>query len=156
MFWNQQELAELQASAVVDKIGRASAEESWKASIIPVMLQHPGFFPLSAVTTDEDKIAQLIHLAHMAGSLLMAYAFDIDRDDAKSESSDGASEEDDWAEDDEAEPLKGMVPLADMLNADADKNNVRFSLPSTNRALGLTKRFSPLRQDSIKKQAIWL
>lgn len=152
MFWNQQELAELQASAVVDKIGKASAEESWKASIIPVMLQHPGFFPLAAMT-DEEKIAELIELAHMAGSLLMAYAFDIDRDDAKSESSDGASEEDDWAEDDEAEPLKGMVPLADMLNADADKNNVRLP-SSTNRALGLTKLALP-RQDSIKKQAIW-
>lgn len=124
MFWYPEELQELQASAVVDKIGKASAEESWKSSIIPVMLQHPDLFPLSGVTTDEDKIAALIKLAHMAGSLLMAYAFDIDRDDAKSENGDEASEEHDWEEDDEAEPLKGMVPLADMLNADADRNNV--------------------------------
>lgn len=124
MFWYPEELQELQASAVVDKIGKASAEESWKSSIIPVMLQHPDSFPLSGVTTDEDKTAALIKLAHMAGSLLMAYAFDIDRDDAKSDNGDGASEEHDWEEDDEAEPLKGMVPLADMLNADADRNNV--------------------------------
>ncbi|KAK5047984.1 hypothetical protein LTR84_006174 [Exophiala bonariae] len=126
MFWNQQELEELQASAVVDKIGKRSAEESWKSSIIPLMLQHPDSFPLASATTEAEKTAKLIELAHMAGSLLMAYAFDIDRDENKNENDDEASEDHDWEEDDEAEPLKGMVPLADMLNADADRNNARL------------------------------
>ncbi|KEF58217.1 SET domain-containing protein 6 [Exophiala aquamarina CBS 119918] len=126
MFWNHQELTELQASAVVNKIGKSSAEESWKTSIIPLMLQHPDLFPLPPVTTEVDKSNQLINLAHMAGSLIMAYAFDIDRDDTNSESDDEARGEDDWEEDDEAAPLKGMVPLADMLNADADRNNAKL------------------------------
>lgn len=156
MFWNQQELEELQASAVVDKIGRKSAEESWKSSIIPIMLQHPDSFPLVAATTEGEKTAKMIELAHMAGSLLMAYAFDIDRDETKSENGDGASEEHDWEEDDEAEPLKGMVPLADMLNADADRNNVRCAqpVPLHNQDSPTDQLFSSSRQDSTKKLGI--
>jgi SET domain-containing protein 6 len=66
----------------------------------------------------------------MAGSLIMAYAFDIDRDDAMDGSDNGTSEDDEFEEDDEDEPLKGMVPFADMLNADAVRNNVRVPLPN--------------------------
>jgi SET domain-containing protein 6 len=44
MFWNDEELAELQASAVVDKIGKAEAEATWKETITPVMLAHPDLF----------------------------------------------------------------------------------------------------------------
>jgi SET domain-containing protein 6 len=56
------------------------------------------------------------------GSLIMAYAFDVEpatpRKDVDEE---GFAEE----EEDEALP-KGMIPLADMLNADADRNNARL------------------------------
>lgn len=53
----------------------------------------------------------------------MAYAFDIDVDN-----NDNADEpdEDGFFTDDEDEPNKGMIPMADMLNADADRNNVRL------------------------------
>lgn len=112
MFWNEHELRELQGSAVLGKIGKENAEEEWNKTIIPLMLQHPDLFPVHHDT------AKLIELAHMAGSLIMAYAFDIDRD----EDNEG---EDGFEEDDEEEPLKGMVPFADMLNADADRNNAR-------------------------------
>lgn len=132
MFWSAAELAELQASAVIDKIGRLSAEESWKETIIPIMLQHPELFPTEG-DTEATKITELIRLAHFAGSLIMAYAFDIDRDE-DTKKSDAASEDEDFEEDDEDEPLKGMVPMADMLNADADRNNVSLvcstSIPS--------------------------
>ncbi|KAK5338275.1 Ribosomal lysine N-methyltransferase 4 [Exophiala xenobiotica] len=124
MFWNDEELAVLQASAVVDKIGKAEAEATWKETIIPVMLAHPDLFPVFAAT-DTERTAELIKLAHMAGSLIMAYAFDIDRDDEPSGPRNGDSD-DEFEEDDEDEPLKGMVPFADMLNADADKNNARL------------------------------
>ena len=122
MFWNDAELAELQASAVVDKIGKAQAEATWKETIIPVMLAHPDLFPVFAVT-DTERTAELIKLAHMAGSLIMAYAFDIDRDDEQ-DGPRNAGSDDEFEEDDEEEPLQGMVPFADMLNADADKGNV--------------------------------
>jgi len=129
MFWSPSELAELQASAVVRKVGRQDAEESWKETIIPLMKNRPDLFPLAA-GDDDAKTARLVELAHMAGSLIMAYAFDIDSDDDPEgdESGEGAWEgEDSFEEDDENEPMKGMVPFADMLNADADKNNVRAS-----------------------------
>jgi len=154
MFWQPQELAELQASAVVNKIGKSSAEESWKTSIIPIMLQHPDLFPLPTATNEGEKTNQLINLAHMAGSLIMAYAFDIDRDETDSQDGDGTRGEDGWEEDDDEDPtpIKGMVPLADMLNADADRNNVCTPLP-TNTSLKLTS--SPLtRQESTNTQTI--
>lgn len=122
MFWNAAELAELQASAVVDKIGKAQAEETWKETIIPQMFKYPDLFPVRGATAS-DRTAELIKLAHMAGSLIMAYAFDIDRDEDDDRPRDGGSD-DEFEEDDEDEPLKGMVPYADMLNADADRNNV--------------------------------
>lgn len=127
MFWNDQELAQLQASAVVNKIGKSGAEASWKETIIPIMLEHPELFPVPGATK-QAKSDTLISLAHMAGSLIMAYAFDIDRDDEEKDkakdASDASEQDDEFEEDDEDEPLKGMVPFADMLNADADRNNV--------------------------------
>ena len=126
MFWEENELQNLQASAVVNKIGKASAEESWNSSIIPLMLERPNLFPVTGPDV-ATKSAELIRLAHLAGSLIMAYAFDIDRDDDQKANGDTTSEEE-FEEDDEDEPLKGMVPFADMLNADADRNNVYYSL----------------------------
>jgi SET domain-containing protein 6 len=115
MFWNPAELAELQGSAVLDKIGRAEAEEGWKNNIIPFMKAHQALFPL-----EEAADSTILQLAHMAGSLIMAYAFDLGKQDDVEEEVD----EDGFVEDDEEDPAKGMVPIADMLNADADRNNV--------------------------------
>lgn len=123
MYWQHAELETLQTSAVVGKIGREQAEESWKETIIPVMLSHPKLFPVGG-QNDLEKTAELTKLAHMAGSLIMAYAFDIDRDQEMNGNK--KDSEDEFEEDDEDEPLKGMVPFADMLNADAERNNVRF------------------------------
>ncbi|OCT54049.1 Ribosomal N-lysine methyltransferase 4 [Cladophialophora carrionii] len=123
MFWNKAEIETLQASAVVSKIGRDQAEENWKDTIIPVMLSHSDLFVVAG-QNESERTTELIRLAHMAGSLIMAYAFDIDNDDDK----DGKDTEsdDEFEEDDEDEPSKGMVPFADMLNADADRNNARL------------------------------
>jgi N-lysine methyltransferase SETD6 len=116
MFWNPAELAELQGSAVLDKIGRAEVEEDFKTTIIPFMKTHAVLFPVN----DDDADSIFVQLAHMAGSLIMAYAFDLGKNDDTEEEAD----EDGFVEDDEEDPAKGMVPFADMLNADADRNNV--------------------------------
>jgi SET domain-containing protein 6 len=118
MFWNPAELAELQGSAVLDKIGRAEAEEGFKTTIIPFMKTRPDLFPVD----NDDADCKLIQLAHLAGSLIMAYAFDLGKNDDTEEEAD----EDGFVEDDEEDPVKGLVPFADMLNADADRNNVGF------------------------------
>ncbi len=126
MFWDDSELRKLQASAVVNKIGKASAEESWRTTIVPLMLEYYDLFPVLGDDL-ETKSTELIQLAHFAGSLIMAYAFDIDRDDDQNTNN---SSEEEFEEDDEDEPLKGMVPFADMLNADADRNNVSICTTS--------------------------
>lgn len=57
----------------------------------------------------------------------MAYAFDITEGVVKDENADGDEEGDDLVSDDEDEKtILSMVPLADILNADADKNNARL------------------------------
>ena len=118
MFWPEDELEWLKGSKVLDKIGKKEAEEGWQQTIIPIMLQHASSF----VSNEQLNIAgELLGLCHFAGSLIMAYAFDIDRD------LEGGSEgQDELQEDDEENPLKGMVPFADMLNADATRNNARL------------------------------
>jgi N-lysine methyltransferase SETD6 len=126
MFWTPAELSELQGSAVVDKIGKNSAEENWTSTILPIMLNHGALFPLST-TNENERTRSLLKLAHMAGSMIMAYAFDIDDDESDSVEEDEIDEESsDLIEDAEDNPAKGMVPFADMLNADADRNNARL------------------------------
>jgi N-lysine methyltransferase SETD6 len=114
MFWNEHEVAELQASAVVKKIGKSEVEKEWKRKIIPPMLAQPLAFPLEEVE-EEAKIARLIALAHMAASLISAYSFDLDRDEDDGDKDDG--DEDDLREDDEVDPLKGMVSLSIQANS---------------------------------------
>lgn len=127
MFWSPAELHELQASAIVDKIGKQGADESILQSIVPIVRANPGLFPpVNGVASYEGDAgaAALLELAHTMGSLIMAYAFDIEKSETEEE--DDVDENDEsYMTDDEDEQLpKGMVPLADLLNADADRNNV--------------------------------
>ncbi|KAL4818252.1 hypothetical protein BDW67DRAFT_14589 [Aspergillus spinulosporus] len=125
MFWSPAELEELQGSAVVEKIGRQGAEESILKLIVPIVRANPTLFPPvnGLASYDGDVGAQaLLSLAHTMGSLIMAYAFDIETP----ENEDEREGEDGYLTDDEEQSSKGMVPLADMLNADADRNNARL------------------------------
>ncbi|KAL1608453.1 Ribosomal lysine N-methyltransferase 4 [Paraconiothyrium brasiliense] len=126
MFWSEDELAELQASAVVHKIGRQSADENFKNELIPVIKE----FAQVVFAGDEraqERAAEMeskegMLLMHKMGSLIMAYAFDVEPAQPQKE-----VDEEGYASEDEDEALpKGMVPLADMLNADADRNNARL------------------------------
>jgi len=113
MFWRNAELDELQASAVRAKIGKASADETFRRSLLPVIRQHENLFfsPGSALVSEDDMMA----LAHRMGSTIMAYAFDLEKSEAQVE-----VDEDGYATEDEDEMLpKGMVPMADMLNSNA-------------------------------------
>ncbi|CAG7938802.1 unnamed protein product [Penicillium salamii] len=128
MFWSSAELQELQASTIVEKIGREGAEESIMESIAPIVRGNPALFPpapgLSSYDGDAGAAA-LIELAHVMGSLIMAYAFDIEK--SEDDDDEGDANDESYMTDDEDEQLpKGMVPLADLLNADADRNNARL------------------------------
>lgn len=127
MFWSPAELQELQASTIVEKIGRSNAEESIRDSIAPILAKRPDLFPpppgLASWEGDAGDAA-LIQVGHVMGSLIMAYAFDIEK--SEDDDDEGEANDESYMTDDEEEEQlpKGMVPLADLLNADADRNNV--------------------------------
>lgn len=113
MFWSDAELNELQASATRTKVGKTDAEEMFHAKILPVLRANPETFPSSQSYSDED----LVKLAHRMGSTIMSYAFDFQNEDEEDE-----EDEEEWVEDREPKSTMGMVPMADILNADAEYN----------------------------------
>ncbi|KOS16992.1 Ribosomal N-lysine methyltransferase 4 [Escovopsis weberi] len=115
MFWTEEELAQLQASPTRSKIGKDAAEHMFREKIVPFIRKHEHGFEGSERWSDEE----LVSLAHRMGSTLMSYAFDFDRD-AEPE----RDEDEEWEEDaeHEAQSTMGMVPMADILNADAEFN----------------------------------
>ena len=116
MFWSEKELAELQASAITSKIGRDDAENMFRAKILPVIHSNANaFYPEGTERLDED---QLMALCHCMGSTIMAYAFDLENDEDKPD----PEGDDEWVEDREGKIMMGMVPMADILNADAEFN----------------------------------
>ncbi|KAL5121666.1 Ribosomal lysine N-methyltransferase 4 [Pleosporales sp. CAS-2024a] len=126
MFWTDDELAELQASAVVNKIGKTGANDVFMEQLLPVIKEFANVFfsgdERAKQRAEEMRDERNLLLMHKMGSLIMAYAFDVEPVAPRKEVDDeGFAEE----EEDEALP-KAMVPLADMLNADADRNNARL------------------------------
>jgi SET domain-containing protein 6 len=113
VFWSEPEIKELQASAVVTKIGKGTAEEMFTQHIAPLGLDNYS-----------------IEMCHRVASVIMAYAFDIpeEKTTGTMDDNEGSEGGDDLVSDDEEEEktVLSMVPLADMLNADADRNNARL------------------------------
>ncbi|WEW61954.1 Ribosomal lysine N-methyltransferase 4 [Emydomyces testavorans] len=122
MFWTEDELRELQGSSVLGKIGKQQANEVITKNVFPLVVKHQDLFPsingLPSFDSANGKEV-VLELAHRMGTLIMAYAFDIemDQDDEENDGEDG------YVTDDEQQIAKGMVPLADLLNADAHRNN---------------------------------
>lgn len=116
MWWSDKELGELQASSIVAKIGKEEADGMFRSRVLPVVYEHADvFFPEGSERLGED---QLMLLAHRMGSTIMAYAFDLENDDEEAD----PENEDEWVEDKEGTLMMGMVPMADILNADAEFN----------------------------------
>lgn len=120
MFWSDEELLSLKGSAVVDKIGKESADSTFTEQLIPLIAQHANIFQTVGRSNDE-----LLSLCHRMGSTIMAYAFDLEKPEPSQPPNQHDSEE--WEEEESAISLpKGMIPLADMLNANADHNNAKL------------------------------
>lgn len=121
MFWAADELAELQASPVAGKVGKDEAEKMVRTKILPVVRENPAvFFPEGTQQLSDDELVQL---AFRMGSVIMAYAFDLEKeDDEEQQQAAEQEEEDEWVEDREGKTMLGMVPMADILNADATFN----------------------------------
>ncbi len=117
MQWSPSELAELQGSAVAKKIGKAEADVSFIEKLLPIVKSHHALFgDQSAVFAGSDAATQLLQIAHRMATVIMAYAFDLEAEQV----------DEDWHDDTSEIPSlpKAMVPLADLLNADGDMNNV--------------------------------
>ncbi|KAF2484775.1 hypothetical protein BDY17DRAFT_237332, partial [Neohortaea acidophila] len=138
MYWTDDELELLQGSAVVSKIGKDKATETFRTTILPIIRQYEANF---ACTHLSD--GHLLDLCHRMGSSIMAYAFDLE---SSTNTTSTRNEEDGWEEDSDTEDTllpKGMVPLADMLNADADRNNAKLFYEDDNVVM---KTIKPVRK----------
>ncbi|TGZ84872.1 SET domain-containing protein [Ascodesmis nigricans] len=118
MYWTPEELSLLRGSAVLNKIGRDEAEEQFATVLWPIIQSRPDVFQATEAWGSKEAFLQA---AHRMGSIIMSYSFDLD---IVSEQSPIPTDEDD--EEEEEGVCKAMVPLADMLNADADQNNCRL------------------------------
>jgi SET domain-containing protein 6 len=111
VFWSEDELSELQASSVTKKIGKVGAEEMFSKYIAPLRLQNAS-----------------LEMCHRVSSIIMAYAFDIPEKTEEGNEAPAGDDDDDLVSDDEEDEktILSMIPLADMLNADGDRNNGRL------------------------------
>ncbi|KAF1842277.1 SET domain-containing protein RMS1 [Cucurbitaria berberidis CBS 394.84] len=116
IFWTESELRELEGTCLTpEKIGKQESDDMIRLRILPLILQNPSmFYARGARHLPEDE---LLRLAHRMGSTIMAYAFDLTDEPEQSE-----DEEEGWVEDREDQVMLGMVPMADILNANADFN----------------------------------
>ena len=135
IYWSPSELAELEGSAVLNKIGKTDADACFTKILLPIVQQDPDLFGrFSGDFKGTNARNVLLTLAHRMATLIMAYGFDLE---AESLSLDDEGEEEEQEEEEmngssqsAYELNKGMVPLADLFNADGPLNNVSPS-PST-------------------------
>ena len=117
IYWSSSELAELEGSAVLNKIKKEDGDQSFKRSLLPIVLQQPELFGRHAhAFRGSDAYTVLLELAHRMASLIMAYGFDIEKETSSEEEEDD-EEEADGSSQSAYELNKGMVPLADLFNA---------------------------------------
>lgn len=120
MYWSSLELAELQGSSVVAKIGKDDANRSFVDSLLPLVQDYNSLFGKFASVFDSLSGEEaLLEVAHRVATLIMAYAFDIEKDGGSDDGSDDNSSV-------LHRSSKAMIPLADMFNADGEMINVSF------------------------------
>lgn len=118
MYWSADEQKELDGCDILQRIGKDEAEAMFRKKVLNFVRSNRELFSVGDL--DEIQLERyVINRAHWTASAVMAYAFDLD---PRVRSSSVASE----VEGNQELP-KGMVPMADMLNADGDRNNVSFS-----------------------------
>ncbi|KAL5114483.1 Ribosomal lysine N-methyltransferase 4 [Pleosporales sp. CAS-2024a] len=117
IFWTADELKELKGTCLTpEKIGKQEIDEALRSRLLPIVAENSSiFYPEHVTQLSEDE---LLTLAHRIGGTIMAYAFELEDGDEDSDSDD----EDGWTEDRERLAMFGMVPMADMLNSNADFN----------------------------------
>ena len=123
--WSQKELKELQGCSVLNRIGKEETDRAFAERILPMIKRYPNLFGIYAKQfKSPDANAFILELAHSLAGVMMAYAFDVEEDSFLLSDSDSGDSLQEYEDDDEVKTIKGMVPLADMLNASGAKHNV--------------------------------
>jgi len=121
MWWTEEELAELQASTITNRVSKSDSDRTFRTSFVPIVENRPGVFGCEGITGEALEEC-VLHMAHVMATTMSTYAFDVEARPEPKVDEDGY-----WTEEEDDVPPKipkAMVPLADMLNADANRNNV--------------------------------
>ncbi|KJA29063.1 hypothetical protein HYPSUDRAFT_177169 [Hypholoma sublateritium FD-334 SS-4] len=151
MFWDAADLAELQGTAVVDKLGREQAEKDYAEKVRPAIESRPDLFDPAEV---EARYSLAVY--HLQGSRILSRSFTLQKDADEDEDEDAGAgdtsvgsamdveadapapaeeahgehdEDEEGSEDSDEEEdavVVAMVPLADMLNARYQSENVKL------------------------------
>ncbi|EME82409.1 uncharacterized protein MYCFIDRAFT_40308 [Pseudocercospora fijiensis CIRAD86] len=124
MFWTDNELQYLQGSAILSKIGKEEADNTFSEQLLPIITKNPEIFKIGTCNNQD-----LLALCHRMGSIIMSYAFDLDPPPTTTTSSSEEWESDSDSENEKISP-KALIPLADMLNANGDLTNSKLFFSS--------------------------
>lgn len=134
IFWEENELAKLHPSLIVDRVGKLST-----------LSMYNKLFPTIAV--DEFKLSELadttLHEFNTVATSIMSYSFDVENAKDAEDLDDEDIEQDDEASIRESDYLKSMVPLGDTLNADTHKHNASLMYTASSLVMRAVK---PIKQ----------
>ncbi|EPS37656.1 hypothetical protein H072_8656 [Dactylellina haptotyla CBS 200.50] len=119
MYWNADELKDLEGSAVVNKIGKEEAEMWYATDFSDFRDKHREVF---------EGVDTSLEAFHRVGSWVTAFSADL----AKPVDESNPRDEDDMEDDDDNEydsldSFKAMVPFSNLIPSDCDEANCEFS-----------------------------
>ncbi|KAK6362081.1 hypothetical protein TWF730_005780 [Orbilia blumenaviensis] len=116
MYWTQDELKELEGSAVVNKIGKEEAETMYAEEIKTFIDAHGDVF---------EGVDVSLEAFHKAGSWIMAFSSDFEKPGHTRD--EDAMDDDDDDEYDSLDTDKVLVPFGNLVQIDCDLANCEFS-----------------------------
>ncbi|OAX37925.1 SET domain-containing protein [Rhizopogon vinicolor AM-OR11-026] len=111
MFWSNEELQELQGTAVVDKIGRVEAERDYHEKLIPAIKTRPDLFPSEKIDT-----WYTLQQYHIAGNRILSRSFQVER--WKGEVGPDSSDEHEYVPEDSAENTQADTSIGSAMDVD--------------------------------------
>jgi SET domain-containing protein 6 len=139
IYWADLELRELQGHPVLGQIGRREADRTFNQLLLPRIQKYKSEFSSFEALSDSEFNSTVLKEMHRCASIIMSYAFDV--------ASPGqvATQDDDMEEEEPNE--KALVPMADILNADADRANA-YLFASSNRGNYEMRAIAPIPRGS--------
>ncbi|RVD88084.1 uncharacterized protein DFL_002282 [Arthrobotrys flagrans] len=128
MYWNPDELKELEGSAVLHKIGKEEAETMYLEEIKIIVDENGDAF---------GGVDVSLEAFHQAGSWVMAFSSDFEKPGNTRD--EDAMDDDDDDEYDSLDTDKVLVPFGNLVLIDCDLANVEFSPSETSVSLVSTK-----------------